>query len=495
MTSDRIRHSRETHVVGLTVLVLVIGSLIGVLVGAPPSPLITILAVAGLAVFLLILYRPDVGVVALVFMVYLNLSDVATEFHNAPSLVQIYVPALLAIVLIRRTLFGDRVGSAKQVVIALGAYGLFMSVSLLHASLPDIVSSALVIFLKNAALVCVLVLLITRGATLRAVVWALLVAGTLLSALACYRYFGGPFATDFGGLARATVNIDEGQITEFRITGPVSDSNVFAQIMIIIVPLAIDRLFHEKSLGLRCAAATALVLSTLAISLTFSRGGFVALVLMLLVMLVHRRPPLRHLLLLAVVVVGTFFVMPKEYTERIYTIGAMLPGRGATVESADLAVQGRLAEMSVAWQMFLDHPFVGVGVGHYEVYFQQYSMRMALMPRGQARKAHSLYLEIAAERGLLGLLMFAALVAVVVHNVRFSIKQLREAGLEQYVTMVQAISYALIGYFSAAVFLHMAYPRYLWLLVGMAFVLPNVVRGELAPNDNQRGDFALDGRA
>jgi hypothetical protein len=50
----------------------------------------------------------------------------------------------------------------------------------------------------------------------------------------------------------------------------------------------------------------------------------------------------------------------------------------------------------------------------------------------------------------------------------------------------------LLGFFAAAIFLHETYPRYLWLFVGMAFVLPNVVRGELGARDDDHDVLARD---
>ena len=37
-----------------------------------------------------------------------------------------------------------------------------------------------------------------------------------------------------------------------------------------------------------------------------------------------------------------------------------------------------------------------------------------------------------------------------------------------------------LGYLVAALFLHNAYPRYLWLLVGIAFAIPEVAQYEAA---------------
>lgn len=62
---------------------------------------------------------------------------------------------------------------------------------------------------------------------------------------------------------------------------------------------------------------------------------------------------------------------------------------------------------SVAWRMFLDHPLLGVGPGHYRSLFPSY--HPGLLDGQYWGSAHNLFLHYLAERGLLG---FAALLAV-----------------------------------------------------------------------------------
>lgn len=68
----------------------------------------------------------------------------------------------------------------------------------------------------------------------------------------------------------------------------------------------------------------------------------------------------------------------------------------------------RLVFWKVAWGMFLDHPWLGVGPGHYQTAYADY-FQGRLAGQWVWGSAHNLYLHQLAERGLLGL---GALLAV-----------------------------------------------------------------------------------
>ncbi len=73
----------------------------------------------------------------------------------------------------------------------------------------------------------------------------------------------------------------------------------------------------------------------------------------------------------------------------------------------EVSLRGRMSEYAVGIQMFLDKPILGIGYENYAANYLKYSMRLGLDPRRTERSAHSLYIEVLAEQGILGLLMFA----------------------------------------------------------------------------------------
>lgn len=71
-----------------------------------------------------------------------------------------------------------------------------------------------------------------------------------------------------------------------------------------------------------------------------------------------------------------------------------------------LADSGRSVLWRVAWEIFRDHPWHGVGPGNYATVFSNY-FKGSLEEQASWGSAHNLYLHQAAERGLLGLAALA----------------------------------------------------------------------------------------
>jgi O-antigen ligase len=119
------------------------------------------------------------------------------------------------------------------------------------------------------------------------------------------------------------------------------------------------------------------------------------------------------------------------------------------------------------------------------VHYQSYSRQLGLDPRIEQRSAHNLYIEIAAETGLLGLTAFGILVFGALRGLWATWKMFRNSNKIPLGTtvpqakIIAAFGVGLIGYLMAGMFIHDAYPRFLWMLIAIAFAMPNIAREEL----------------
>jgi len=186
--------------------------------------------------------------------------------------------------------------------------------------------------------------------------------------------------------------------------------------------------------------------------------------------------------LMVYVLIGVMLLrfIPAEYSDRLLTLSGLFGGSNQQSVEEEVSFRGRASEMTAAWMMFADHPVFGVGVSNYPVYYQKYSRRIGLDPRAEARQAHNLYLEIAAETGLAGIFVFGLILWNIPISISSSWKQLKSSGEKEYANLVFSIGIGMVGYFSAAFFIHGAYPRYLWLLTGLALAIPQVTDAILA---------------
>ena len=298
---------------------------------------------------------------------------------------------------------------------------------------------------------------------------ALLLGGILLATLTVFQQVTGSYDHTFAGLARATVRNIYDETAGYRSEGPVS-ANYFALVLIIAVPLAADWLVRERRLAKRLAGAWALASILAAIVYTYSRGGIVALAATALPMAAWIPRPQRMRWAVAAggaALVGAALVAPTDYGQRLSALGQVADVVHGDAPS-ESALRGRLSEVTSAALMFVDHPVIGVGYGNFEEYYHRYARGLALDGRREERQAHSLYLEVAAETGVMGLLGFAALLAYPIAGLLRTHAWLQRQGRLRDAQRVAAFGISLFGYLMGSLFLHLSYPRYFWLLLGIA---------------------------
>ncbi|MEW6716754.1 MAG: O-antigen ligase family protein [Chloroflexota bacterium] len=478
LTAEALRRGRLLPLY-FGVVALVVGVSAGILVASVPNSLRLFVIVIGIFIFLASVARVDWGLLVLILISYTRFSDIAIKYHGAPSFAKAFVVLVGIAILIRWVVYGERPAGWQKATILLAAYGLVGYASIIYAADALRVQEATLNFLKDAAIAIIITILLHRGKMLRQVIWVLLAAGIFLGTLSIIQYFTGTFENNYWGFAQADMQHLAGQTKGYRVTGPIGDPNFYAQIMLVLIPLALDRLWNERKQSLRLIAIWAIVVCSLSVVLTYSRGGFVALAVVAALLLIYYRPkPMAWLITLLVVLVVIQFV-PAVYTERIMSLSDFLPD-AASSEQPGATFRGRASELIVGWLMFRDSPLVGVGYNNYPVYYQEYSRRVGLDPRIAERSAHNLYIEIAAETGLLGLTVFGLIVWDSMQGVWLAWKKFKAAQMNDFAGIVAAFGIGLAGYLVAGLFIHDAYPRYLWILIGIALAIQNVVKNELA---------------
>ncbi|HEX6384827.1 MAG TPA: O-antigen ligase family protein [Anaerolineae bacterium] len=461
-------------VLGLT---LGIGIVTGLFVVYDVSFLL-LLALGGLLVTLGMFIRLEWGLIVLVFMVYTRFSDALVHYQGLPSILQPFMGLLLLIMALRWWLRGEAPKGWQAPALLLGAYSFFSFASFLYAADFQASQEAFISYVKDATIAILVVLLLQRPQQFRQVVWTLLLAGAFMGTISVFQHWTGTFTNTYGGFGQAQLKHIVGETNDYRVAGPVGDPNFYGQILVVLLPLALNRLWYEKSQLLRALAIWTFVVCLLSIIFTFSRGAFVAMVVVLALMMIRRPPnPLLALLVLALVLPLVRFV-PDDYVQRIRTIpDALLGFSGSRSEEASL--RGRTSEVTVGWLMFADHPVQGVGLENYPTYYQQYSRSLGMDQRRAERRPHNLYLQIASELGVLGLIAFGAILWGVIRGLHQAHQSLLKIDMPDYASLVFAFGVALVGYLVGALFLHAAFARYLWLLLGIGFAMGQVIRHKL----------------
>ncbi|TXI32101.1 MAG: hypothetical protein E6Q58_04405, partial [Niabella sp.] len=160
---------------------------------------------------------------------------------------------------------------------------------------------------------------------------------------------------------------------------------------------------------------------------------------------------------------------PSTYAERLGSLSILTSS--ASNEYAvyeDSSLRGRSSEMLTGLEMFKAHPIIGVGAGNYRNNYQSFSQLIGIEVRSEERDAHSLYLQILAETGVLGFIAFAgAMVSLFIALGKARTLASADLRLQDWLPWLNAMQVSLIAYLAAATFLHGAYIRYFWILVAL----------------------------
>ncbi|MGH7299577.1 MAG: putative O-glycosylation ligase, exosortase A system-associated, partial [Candidatus Rokuibacteriota bacterium] len=254
-----------------------------------------------------------------------------------------------------------------------------------------------------------------------------------------------------------------------RVYGPdksfFGDNNTFGLALCMALPMLLYLSRQESRVWLKRAYRLLFAFSIVAILFTYSRGAFVGLVVVLGILIWRSPWRLRFAAAILIAALVTTAVMPDRLRERIASIGAQ-----DSSETRDSSVAGRLHAWQTASRIAAAYPVFGEGFRAlwnedlWEVYYG-YTFVMA-------RDAHSIYFEILAEQGFVGLGLYLALLA----NTLWMLARIRrrwrghpEYGyLSAYAEMSQLCLYPFLV---CGAFLGVAYFDFYFLLVATSAVL------------------------
>ncbi len=203
-----------------------------------------------------------------------------------------------------------------------------------------------------------------------------------------------------------------------RVYGTFDQPNPYAGYINISLCIAVALALLGRSWAIRILAGLTAILLAVALDLSQSRGGFIAIAVALLFIVVIGIPQIRTLVwagaLGALGIVGAYMagLLPESVLKPILKILGLTSISLSSPTPDDFSTAERLAHWIVGINMFQDHPLTGVGIGNYPNVYPQYAITIFVNPLGHA---HNYYINIAAEAGFFGLaalLLFLATVFV-----------------------------------------------------------------------------------
>lgn len=235
-----------------------------------------------------------------------------------------------------------------------------------------------------------------------------------------------------------------------RWYGVYADPNHMAMDLGLIVPLAVSFVGRQASpMWLRVVCVVAMALAVTAVVFSHSRGGFIGLCVGMVIWSLRENRRLKSMLVAAAFAIGLLIFAPSSFWERNQTVSTF---------SEDASALGRVYAWEVAAGISGDHPVIGVGAGAFRYAWPLYAPPEAT----HAYVAHNIFLDVVAEVGWLGLLLFMGFMASAVGGA-FAAGRHPEVGW-----LARGIAAACALYLVCDLFSGYILSAHLYLLMGLA---------------------------
>ncbi len=424
---------------------LVTGLVLGLLAGLDPA--YAAIAALGLGFVVLVLADLTIGLCIFTVISFLDLlpfGGVTLTFAKAAGL--LLAISWLATLTTSSAARSDFFAAHPAVSYVLFAFLSWTALSIVWAEDPGAGFESFYRYGLNIVLLLIVFTAVQRSRHAIWVVGAFLV-GALISALY--------------GIASPAETVGPEDIA--RLSGAGADPNELAASLVAALPLAAAFLVsRHRSPGVRLLAATAIVVCSAGVLLSFSRTGLVSLAVVLVAAVVFGgRWRLPALALLAAVCIGIggylAFSATPEQRERVTKLD------GGT---------GRSDIWAVGWRMIQDSPSNGIGAGNFPVASVHYLLEPGAIERAEfivdtPKVAHNLYLEVWAELGLIGLALFLTIIGFGLSSTFRAVRLFKRTGDDDMELLSRALLVSLLGFLAAGMFLSEQFSKQLWLLLAL----------------------------
>jgi putative inorganic carbon (hco3(-)) transporter len=460
---------------GLGTLAVLAGLLMGAAVGFGISQTMLILGLLAPFAVIAVLARPQWATVVYIVLVYGDLLSIMVRYDGMPSLARFAGVGLLSAALGYRIFVQREKPAGDHVTLWTLAYGAMVALGLIYARAPDLVMTDVIEFVRNFFTYLIVINIITTSSRLHAALYALLGVGTALGCLTLFQSFTGTFDNDYGGLAQYRVSDITSSTEGARPGGTLGDANYFGQLLLILIPIALYLLFEGRSKRARLMGAACAVILTAGVIFTYSRGDAVALGVIIIAAVVYKKP--RPVWIVGGLAALVFVVplLPSNYIARMITVVDLAQG-DQQIYLQDDSILGRTGATQAAIAMFMDHPILGVGRENYPLYQPGYLAGTPYARIANGIPPHDLYLEVAAENGIVGILVFGGLLLATFVALRDAWRRFKWAGRNTEKELVIWLAITLIGYLVSALSLHGAFLYILFLQISLIVAARQIAR-------------------
>ena len=260
-----------------------------------------------------------------------------------------------------------------------------------------------------------------------------------------------------------------------------SNPNDLGAMALLQFSMALALLTSEPKGWVRLAAMAGVFLLPMLILMTQSRGVFLGLLVLGAMAFAGQRRRVRLALQLAVVAMFLVMVAPSSVWERLGTLQHATSTQTLDqVDGEGGSARQRHEIWRVAFKMIRENPHTGVGIGAYKPNHELYANDAEFNPTAHGKRdTHSLYLNVLAETGWPGLVLYTLILASVLIVADATRRRCRRV-LEPAARQLLLLEAGLVGFLVASIFGSLPYLPHLLLHVVLLYALALHYRQQLA---------------
>ena len=241
-----------------------------------------------------------------------------------------------------------------------------------------------------------------------------------------------------------------------RIIGVSQNAAVLSADLYVALWFGIALMLTTKVRAAKTFWAIVIAIISLGLLFSLSRAAYIAFIPSVAAAGFFWGRPRHTLAILAVVLILIVFFAP--FTLR----------RLAETGVEDRSTRGHIYSIQTGINIFLDNPFIGIGIGNYPEHYLRYTSDV----RGAPRTPHNAYLGIASEMGIFALGAYLAMNLMAFHSLWIVSGRLKEKRDYEGLIFIGIIAGALTAFFVMNIFHSLQISKYLWVLFALAIQFP-----------------------
>jgi O-antigen ligase len=422
-------------------LVMSIGLVTLVLVFSTDFILIFMGLFIGIILSIGIMRNPIFGIALIILFTYTGASRlILPKIFFGTTLLTIF--AFLLINLSHYKLFIVKV---PQYLLIFG-FLIVVCLSMIFALFPEETISPFFELIKNLIFFFIFINIVKNRENLEFLIWILMISGVIACIIGIYIIF----STGLGELF----------LISSRFGSVLGNPNWFAGTIVPLIPISFFFSKTQKNIWVKIFIMLSILIYIISIAFSLSRSALLTTSIILIYIMFYEIKQRKILIITPIIfLLMIVVVFPQIFDRIIERFDLIFSGK-------DVSVNIRLWVLDAGINMFLDHPILGVGIGNFERLSGQYVTLI------ENKVAHNMYLDIAAETGIFGLIMFTSIFWNSILNIR---KHFSRADTN-FAYIARGIYWGLLGYLITGLFVSVHFYFFLWLI--LAFTVSTAYIGE-----------------